>query len=237
MKIKILIVIILLQVTLSAYNFYSPLIKWERLNITDPGASLELSFTNIIINSEKVYNDSINFGNNEYQIDYKKGIITFNKIIGNCTIEYYIYPEHLISRFYLFQTQEYSDTTDVKIAKMQSRQFYNNSDLDITGSKTISISVSNNEDFDLDQSLFLKINGKLSDEMSIEAQLSDSQTPITPEGDSRELSSLDKIFIRLYREKYELAFGDLEMDFLKFLGQVQRMAKEKPIEVKVDFRK
>ena len=76
MKIKIIIVIILLQVTLSAYNFYSPLIKWERLNITDPGASLELSFTNIIINSEKVYNDSINFGNNEYQIDYRKGIIT-----------------------------------------------------------------------------------------------------------------------------------------------------------------
>lgn len=213
MKIKFVIGIIFLQVALSAYNFYSPMIKWERLNVTDPGASLELSFTNIIINSEKVYNDSIVFESDEYKIDYHKGIIIFNKALGNCTIEYYIYPEHLISRFYLFQTQEYSDTTDVKITKMQSRQFYNNSDLDITGSKTISISVANNEDFDLDQSLFLKINGKLSDEMSIEAQLSDSQTPITPEGDSRELSSLDKIFIRLYGEKYELAFGDLEMDF------------------------
>jgi hypothetical protein len=31
--------------------------------------------------------------------------------------------------------------------------------------------------------------------------------------------------------------GDLEMDFLRFLGQVQRMAKEKPVEVEVDFRK
>ena len=31
--------------------------------------------------------------------------------------------------------------------------------------------------------------------------------------------------------------GDLEMDFLKFLGQVQRMAKENPVEVEVDFKK
>ena len=31
--------------------------------------------------------------------------------------------------------------------------------------------------------------------------------------------------------------GDLEGDFIKFLGQVQRMAKEKPIEVEVDFSK
>ncbi|MDA3814145.1 MAG: hypothetical protein PF570_07825, partial [Candidatus Cloacimonetes bacterium] len=167
----------------------------------------------IIINSEKIYIDSLVFGSKEYQIDYKKGIITFNRALGNCIIEYYIYPQHLANRFYLFQTQEFSDTTDVKMIRASSQQFYDNTDLNITGSKTISISVANNEDFDLDQSLFLKINGKLSDEMSIEAQLSDSQTPITPEGDSRELSSLDKIFIRLYGEKYELAFGDLEMDF------------------------
>ena len=31
--------------------------------------------------------------------------------------------------------------------------------------------------------------------------------------------------------------SDLEMDFLKFLGQVQKMAKDKPVEVEVDFRK
>ena len=109
MKIKLVIGIIFLQVALSAYNFFSPMIKWERLNVTDPGASIELSSTNIIINSEKVYNDSLVFGTNEYQIDYQKGIITFKEALGNCIIEYYIYPKHLNSRFYLFQTQEYSE--------------------------------------------------------------------------------------------------------------------------------
>ena len=34
--------------------------------------------------------------------------------------------------------------------------------------------------------------------------------------------------------KYE---GDLEMDFLKFLGKVQKFSIEKPVDVEVDFRK
>jgi len=212
MKIKIIIGFILLHIALSAYNFYSPMIKWELLNVIETNKPYKLDFNNIIINSERVYNDSLTLKKNEYQIDYKKGEITFKKAAGNCKIEYYVYPKQLIDRFFLYKVQQYSDSTKVKINK-QTQRSYQNTDLDITGSKTLSVSVSNDQNFDLDQSLFLKINGKLSDEMSIEAQLSDSQTPITPEGDSRELSSLDKIFIRLYGRSYELAFGDLEMKF------------------------
>jgi hypothetical protein len=31
--------------------------------------------------------------------------------------------------------------------------------------------------------------------------------------------------------------GDLETDFLRFLGQVQNLVKEQPVDVEVDFRK
>ncbi|MCF7858579.1 MAG: hypothetical protein K9N07_04555 [Candidatus Cloacimonetes bacterium] len=213
MKIKLFIIMNLLQTVLFSYNFFSPMIKWEYLAIIEPETSIQLKAKNIIENSEKVVQDSIIISPEKYDIDYKTGTINFEETLGNCIIEYYIYPPQLIDRYFLFQTQEYSDSTDFKVRKISSRRYSYNSNLDITGSKTISVSVANNEDLDLDQSLFLKINGKLSDEMSIEAQLSDSQTPITPEGDSRELSNLDKIFIRLYGERYEIAFGDLEMDF------------------------
>lgn len=57
------------------------------------------------------------------------------------------------------------------------------------------------------------MDGELSENLNIEAQLSDSQSPITPEGNSREISNLDKVFLRLYSKNYELAFGDLEVDF------------------------
>jgi hypothetical protein len=36
------------------------------------------------------------------------------------------------------------------------------------------------------------------------------------------------------REPYE---GDLETDFLRSLGEIQRSAKEKPVQVEIDFRK
>jgi len=39
---------------------------------------------------------------------------------------------------------------------------------------------------------------------------------------------------RLSREwRYE---GDLETDFLRALGEIQRLAKEKPVHVEIDFR-
>jgi len=47
---------------------------------------------------------------------------------------------------------------------------------------------------------------------------------------------------RFIRDHHKWGFewlydGDLETDFLRFLGQVQRAVKEKPLDVKVDFRK
>jgi hypothetical protein len=38
----------------------------------------------------------------------------------------------------------------------------------------------------------------------------------------------------LRMESYE---GDLETDFLRSLGEIQRSAKEKPVQVEIDFRK
>jgi hypothetical protein len=50
------------------------------------------------------------------------------------------------------------------------------------------------------------------------------------------------ILKRFVREQHRRGFkwlyeGDLEADFLRFLGQVQRMAKENPVEIEVDFSK
>ncbi|MFC1898582.1 hypothetical protein ACFLYJ_03315 [Candidatus Cloacimonadota bacterium] len=199
--------------SLFSYNFFSPSILQERLNVVYENQTFQLK-KQPIINSEKVYRDSIQFSkNHDYQIDYSSSSITFFDPIGNLTIEYNIYPEELKQKFFLFEEQEYSEDKELKLPKRKKSFFSNEANLKISGSKTISVSVANNEDFSLDQSLFLKIDGELSSNLNIEAQLSDSQSPITPEGDSREISSLDKVFLRLYSKRYEIAFGDLEMKF------------------------
>lgn len=198
---------------LHSYSFFSPIILQERFNVVDENQVFQLQ-DKPIVNSEKVFQDTLQFQKNvDFQIDYAISTITFFQPVGNIILEYYIYPEKLKERFFLYQEQSYSEDKKLKLPSRQQSIFTNEANLKISGSKTISISVANNEDFSLDQSLFLKIDGELSNNLNIEAQLSDSQSPITPEGDSREISSLDKVFLRLYSRQYEIAFGDLEMNF------------------------
>ena len=206
--------LILFSTSLFSYNYFSPIIKTEDLKVTEQNTEFSLKYQNLIVNSENVYQDSVLLKKNkDYHLDYQNGKIVFSDKIGNLSIEYLIFPEDLISRYFLFEEQTFSDSTEIRLKKKRKKQFYTDTNLNITGSKSISVSVANNEDFNIDQSLFLKINGELGKNLRIEAQLSDSESPITPEGDSREISSLDQIFIKLYGKQYEISFGDLEMEF------------------------
>jgi hypothetical protein len=213
LKLLSILIFLLLVSCLHPYNFFSPLVKQERLNVIFENQVFQLK-DKPIINSENVYQDTIQFHkNSNYTINYNDLSVTFAEPVGNVVIEYYIYPKELKEKIYLFEEQQYSEDKELKIPPRQRSIFTNEANLKISGSKTISVSVANTEDFSLDQSLFLKIDGELNDNLNIEAQLSDSQSPITPEGDSREISSLDKVFLRLYSKQYEIAFGDLEMEF------------------------
>ncbi|MCD4795982.1 MAG: hypothetical protein K8R49_02270 [Candidatus Cloacimonetes bacterium] len=213
-RIKLLFIISFFFSFLYSFNFFSPVIRQENLIISEDELIHKLKYDRIIINSEKVFQDTFQLLKvKDYSINYQEGELSFSKPIGSITIEYMIYPPELLERFYYYEVQEYSDSTEIKLSTRRKKQFYSDANLNITGSKTISISFANNEDFSLDQSLFLKIDGELSENLQIEAQLSDSQSPITPEGDSREISNMDKVFLRLYGKNYELAFGDLEMKF------------------------
>ncbi|MCD4818340.1 MAG: hypothetical protein K8S23_06580 [Candidatus Cloacimonetes bacterium] len=177
-------------------------------------SSLSLIYHPIIINSETVISDSILLNKHiDYKIDYQKFELIPFKPYKNLGIEYMIYPPDILREFSLYEYIDIKDTLNFTRKTKRKQLFSSTTKLNITGSKTISVSVANDADFSLDQSLFLKMSGELSNNMMIEAQLSDSQSPITPEGDTRELSSLDKIFLRLYGKQYELSFGDLEMEF------------------------
>jgi len=211
-----IIIFLILTIFLSSKiaNFSSPIIRYQIFNKVEKNTPLSLNHQSIIINSEKVRADSIQLKKKiDYMIDHHKSELILFRSYKSVEVEYFIYPPDLIQEYYLYEYKDISDTLSFTRKSKKKQIFSSTTNLNITGSKTISVSVANNEDFSLDQSLFLKINGELSKNMMIEAQLSDSQSPITPEGDTRELSSLDKIFLRLYGKQYELAFGDLEMEF------------------------
>ncbi|MDY6915741.1 MAG: hypothetical protein SVM86_05470, partial [Candidatus Cloacimonadota bacterium] len=212
MKKAILWFFLAYALNLTAYNFYSPAIRLEKVNSSN--TKVELQHQNLIVNSEKIIKDSTSLNKpQDYEIDYSSGTINFHQDYGFVLVEYAIYPEKLLREFSSFTVQTLADSEKVQLKRPVFSQVYDDTQLNVSGSKTFKVSVANNEDFALDQSLFLKIDGKLGNNLFITAQLTDSQSPITPEGDSRELSNLDKVFLKLYGKNYDISFGDLEASF------------------------
>jgi hypothetical protein len=216
MNIKTIIIVIFCfsPWLLGAYNYFSPVFKAEMLFPSEYESEYKLEHGDIIVNSEEVWQDSVRLERDRnYILDYQTGILELYEHYPEIKISYMIYPEDLIRRYSLYEIQSYSEDEDIRATHRAQLRRPTDSDLVISGNKTISVSVANNADFDLDQSLYLKISGELSKNVNVEAQLTDTQTPITPEGTTRELSNIEKILLRIYGSNYELAFGDLEMEF------------------------
>ncbi len=168
-----------------------------------------------IINSEVVSADTVVFTRDiDYSIDYERKLISLSsdKILTypSLRITYKIIPAYFLEAEYLYKIQVKADSQYVVVKNKKSLDFLDNSKLNINGSKTFGISYSNSKEFDLNQSLFLKLSGELSKNLYIDAQLSDSNSPISTDGSSKELSSLDKVFIKLYNDYFDLSFGDVE---------------------------
>ncbi|MDD3051504.1 MAG: hypothetical protein PHR06_10205, partial [Candidatus Cloacimonetes bacterium] len=195
-------------------NFLSLSSKVEFVTLTLSDSVYTLQNTPLIANSEVVSVDTLIFQRDlDYKIDYSTGVIYFPGIKEKQTfrIYYQFIPPELSKKTYYYQEQTFQDTTQTVITIPRRRDYWEGNQINISGSKTFSISVANNEDVRLDQSLFLQLDGEISKNVFVEAQITDSQSPITPEGDSRELSSLDQIMIRVYGKQYDISFGNLEM--------------------------
>jgi hypothetical protein len=199
-------------------RYFSPILRTELLEFQDNQLTFRLSYAGILRNSEKVYKKELVFERDtDYLIDYEAGLIIFQEHLLTedwVEIEYSIIPPEIAKRFFYFTSSEQSDSLKVKTpVRDPLRLGFSDTNLNISGSKTFSVSVASDEDFSIHQSLFLRLDGELRKNLRIQAQLSDSQSPLTPEGDTRELSSLDQIYIKLYGNEYEVAFGDLDISF------------------------
>ncbi|MDP8231800.1 MAG: hypothetical protein P9L91_03930, partial [Candidatus Zophobacter franzmannii] len=213
--ILIISIVLLINANVYAKSFRSPLIRTDEITVSSDSDTYPLSSSPIMLNSEIVYQDTLTLIRDiDYLIDYSKGYITYlSPVIGLTEVEYTIFPKSLTESFFYYKKVVLSDSLDIKKIRPRRDLFHSSGNLIVSGSKTFSISVSRNKGVDLDQSLYLKLKGEISDNINIEAQLSDSESPISPEGNSKELSNLDEIYIRLYGKQYELSFGDLETEY------------------------
>ena len=215
--------VIIIIVTLSSVyaqdirQITSPTFRQITLNIQPDSLIYKLPDKNIMNVSDLVYCENTLLKRDiDYKLNYAQGIVEFlptANLSQSVFISYNIIPDFLLQKMYLYELRNIRDSlaTFQNIRKPLFQQ--NDTKLLISGTKTFSLSFSNQESFDLKQSLFLKLEGEISNNMKIEGQLSDSQSPLSPEGDSREISSLDQVYLKLYGRQYEIVFGDQEWQF------------------------
>lgn len=79
------------------------------------------------------------------------------------------------------------------------------------GSKTFDVNVGNGQEVSLNQSLRLNISGKLTDDITLNALISDQNVPISPEGNTRELDELDRVLIEVKGPHFSADMGDTDL--------------------------
>ncbi|MBK8550844.1 MAG: hypothetical protein IPL53_07185 [Ignavibacteria bacterium] len=144
----------------------------------------------------------------DYTFNFRDGIINLSKDLFKkyeldtfqiyvLKIEYDIFPYDLKDEYSNFDILIERDTITgdtVQIAT-QRKDFigsiFEGTELEKSGSIFRGVNIGSNRDLSLNSGFRLQLNGKLTDDIEINAALTDENTPIQPEGNTEKLQELD----------------------------------------------
>ena len=103
--------------------------------------------------------------------------------------------------------------------------------LNKTGSISRGISFGNTQNVFVNSALNLQLDGKLTDDISITAAITDQNIPFQPEGNTQQLQEFDRVYITLQHRLWQLTAGDVVLKskpsyFLQYYKNVQGGAFE-----------
>ena len=151
-----------------------------------------------------------------YTIDHFHSTIQFSeKTTGQVLIEYKVFP-YLFTKKYFNKNPDLFDSANINLTPYSVSltnidPYLNITGLDYSGSFARGISFGNNQDIVVNSNFNLQMNGKLQNDVNINASITDNNIPIQPEGNTQQLQEFDKVFIQLSKNKQTLTMGDYEI--------------------------
>jgi len=121
-----------------------------------------------------------------------------------------------------------SELTDpfVYTYKKSGSDIFGMGSINKSGSISRGVNFGNSQDVTINSSLDLRLAGKVSDNVSILAAITDDNIPIQPDGNTQQIQEFDKVFIQLYDKNSTLIAGDFEIGrpkshFMNFYKKAQ----------------
>ena len=203
--------------------------KWVRVTGT---TYLQLDSTTVLPSSI-----SITGGGDSLHLNYDpntgKANWTGSSSADSVLVCYRVLSSDLSHRYYKRSLKQYDTLGYYRDDPYYNRQFQGRKEelfaspgINKTGTISRGISVGNNQSVFVNSVLNLQLEGKLTEDVSIIASISDQNIPFQPEGNTQQLQQFDKVFVQLRGKKLRLTAGDILLQskksyFLKYYRNVQ----------------
>lgn len=185
---------------------------------------------------------SVRLDSLDYRIDYPTGAVLLRQFApsdsGAVLIAHYRVLDLGLREVYARRriAEDEPDTTGmirlIEIpteGEQSATPLFGNSQLTRRGSITRGVIAGNNRDVSLESGLRMELSGPITDDVSVQAVLTDENTPIQPEGTTQQLSDFDRVFIQLDTPLGQARLGDVDLslqdsEFAAFNRKIQGAA-------------
>ena len=181
----------------------------------------------------------------EYKIDFGKAILIIDsKKYTEIRVEYFRFPDFVTKNYTPFDEKLivpnstntgklYSLTTNKKVSEIK---LFNG--LKTKGFITRGITSGNNQNAVTNSALDLEISGKLSKDVTLLANIFDTNIPLQDNGYSQNITDFDRIFIEMFSKNWRVKAGDISLEnkesyFLNFSKQVSGLQVEANVNKKI----
>ena len=203
--------------------------KWIIVN----SGSFELDSLSVFPNSIQLNYPADSSVSIDYDINTNKAILKTAKRIDSIHVCYSVLPYRLNRPYYKRDLSRYDSNAVYKedysyrrYVPDKKEELFASPGINKTGNISRGISFGNNQNVFVNSVLNLQLEGRLTDDVSITAVISDQNIPFQPDGNTQQLQEFDKVYVQLKSKRANLIAGDLVMknrnsNFMRYYRNVQ----------------